>query len=79
MCPTRFSSSAAFVLQWWGQIADNVVTKGGGAMARKNGRLNELAKKGEIKRHRKTAPKAATKPFRTFRLKEGVRIEKAVK
>ena len=48
-------------------------------MARKNGRLNELAKKGEIKRHRKTAPKVATKPFRTFRLKEGIRIEKAVK
>lgn len=50
-------------------------------MVRKNGELHKLVKKGEAVRHRGVSSKSASKgtPFRTFRLKEGVKIEKASK
>ncbi len=50
-------------------------------MRRKNGTLNKLVKKGEVARHRRAEAKTAGKriPFRTFRLKKGIRIEKASK
>ncbi len=43
-------------------------------------RLNQLVKSGDVKKFRRArATRNGRKPFRTFRLKAGVKIEKAVK
>lgn len=49
-------------------------------MKRENGRLRELVKSGEVRQQPKTSlRRGRKKPFKTFRLKRGVRIEKDVK
>jgi hypothetical protein len=52
-------------------------------MVSKNGRLQELVRTGAVRKHPRTAMDsrraAKGKPFRTFRLRGGVKIEKAVK
>jgi hypothetical protein len=53
-------------------------------MSTKNGKLEALIKSGEVIVHPRTASKAALKraakgQFKTFRLKKGIRIEKAAK
>ena len=53
-------------------------------MSKKNGKLEELIKSGEVIVHPRTASKAALKraakgQFKTFRLKKGMKLEKVVK
>ena len=53
-------------------------------MSKKDGRLHQLVKRGDVIRHPRAASKTATRKasqgrFRTIRLTKGVRIEKASK